>query len=98
LPRTEAVKRIEFRPDGRALLAEHHHHSRLWDATHGRAIGGPMAEETTGGFRPDGRVFLTLGRDGGVKLRDASTGAVLARLMTASSPAICAAFRGDGGL
>ena len=51
-----------------------------------------------GGFRPDGRAFLTVGSDGTVKLRDAATGAVLASLLTSSSPATCAAFRGDGGL
>ena len=39
-----------------------------------------------------------LGKDGTVKLRDATTGEVLARLLTSSSPATCAAFRGDGGL
>ena len=39
-----------------------------------------MLDETSGGFRPDGRAFLTLGTDGAVKLRDAMTGAVLARL------------------
>ena len=57
-----------------------------------------MIDEAAGGFRPDGRAFLTLGKDGTVKLRDATTGAVLGRLLTSSSPAICAAFRGDGGL
>ncbi len=72
--------------------------TRLWDTTRGQAIGEPLIDEAAGGFRPDGRAFLTLGKDGTVKLRDATTGAVLARLLTSSSPAICAAFRGDGGL
>jgi serine/threonine protein kinase/WD40 repeat protein/tetratricopeptide (TPR) repeat protein len=98
LPSTEPVNRIEFRPDGRALLAVHSESTQLWDTVGGRAIGGRMLDETSGGFRPDGRAFLTLGRAGTVKLRDAMTGAVLARLMTAPSPAVCAAFRGDGGL
>ena len=98
LPSTQPIMRIEFRPDGGALLAVCDHYTQLWDTIHGRAIGGPMLDETSGGFRPDGRAFLTLGTDGAVKLRDALTGAVLARLMTVSSPAICAAFRGDGGL
>jgi Flp pilus assembly protein TadD len=57
-----------------------------------------LIDEVAGGFRPDGRAFLTLGTDGTVKLRDAATEEVLARLLTSSSPAICAAFRGDGGL
>src|SRR5262245_20246951 len=57
-----------------------------------------MVDETLGAFRSDGRAFLTLGTDGTVKLRDAQTGAVLARLMANSSPATCAAFRGDGGV
>ena len=98
LSSTEPVKRIEFRPDGRALLAVHDHHTRLWDTVAGRMIGGPMLDEASGGFRPDGRAFLTLGKDGIVKLRDATTGAVLSRLMAASSPAVCATFRGDGRL
>ena len=70
----------------------------LWDVTRGQAIGEPMVDEVAGGFRPDGRAFLTAGGDGTVKLRDAATGAVLANLLTASSRATCAAFRGDGGL
>ena len=70
------VTRIEFRPDGRALLAGSTEHSltRLWDTTRGQAIGEPMIDEAAGGFRPDGRAFLTLGKDGTVKLRDATTG------------------------
>src|SRR5262249_38409246 len=70
----------------------------LWDVTRGQAIGEPMLDEGSGGFRPDGRAFLTVGGDGTVKLRDAATGAFLASLLTASSRATCAAFRGDGGL
>ena len=98
-PARTYVTRIEFRPDGRALLAGGSDRStRLWDTTRGQAIGEPMVDEAAGGFRPDGRAFLTLGKDGTVKLRDAATGEVLARLLTSSSPAICAAFRGDGGL
>jgi serine/threonine protein kinase/WD40 repeat protein len=98
LPSTQPVRRIEFRSDGRALLAVHMHYTQLWDTTSGRAIGGPMSDETSGGFRLDGRALLTLARDGTVKLRDATTGAVLSRLMAASSPAICGAFRGAGDL
>ena len=98
LPDTLGVKRIEFRPDGRALLAGTDRSTRLWDTTRGRAIGEPMIEEAAGGFAPSGRTFLTSGGDGTIKLRDAGTGAVLARLLTSTSPATCAAFRGDGGL
>jgi eukaryotic-like serine/threonine-protein kinase len=98
MPSNASVTRIEFGPDGRALLAVHVQYTQLWDTTRGRAIGGPMVDETSGGFRPDGRAFLTLGADGTVKLRDAATGAVSSRLMATNSPAICAAFRADGGL
>ena len=98
LPSDGPVLRMEFRPDGRALLATHGHYTQLWDTTRGRSVGGPMVDETSGGFRPDGRAFLTLGTDGTVKLRDAVTGAVSSRLMATNSPAICATFRGDGGL
>ena len=103
LPSTENVTRIEFRPDGRALLADNsdwfvNPTTRLWDVTRGQAIGEPMIDEGSGGFRPDGRAFLTVGGDGTIKLRDAATGEVLASLLTASSRATCAAFRGDGGL
>jgi Flp pilus assembly protein TadD len=57
-----------------------------------------MIDEGAGGFRPDGRDFLTVGSNGTVKLRDAATGAVISSLLTSTSPATCAAFRGDGGL
>ena len=75
-----------------------HVETRLWDMTRGQAIGDPMVDEAPGGFRPDGRAFLTAGKDGTVRLRDATTGEVLAKLLTASSPATCAVFRRDGGL
>ncbi len=95
------VSRIEFRPDGRALLASDRAGSvqtRLWDTTRGQALGDPMVEEAPEGFRPDGRAFLTAGKDGTVRLRDATTGEVLTKLLTSSSPVACAVFRGDGGL
>jgi serine/threonine protein kinase/WD40 repeat protein/tetratricopeptide (TPR) repeat protein len=99
LPSTDRVTRIEFRSDGQALLADTGRaNSRLWDVPRGQPLGEPMVDEATGGFRPDGRAFLTVGKDGTVKLRDAATGELLARLLTASSPATCAAFRGDSGL
>jgi WD40 repeat protein/tetratricopeptide (TPR) repeat protein len=94
----EPVQRIELRPDGRALLAVHVHHTQLWDTVVGRQIGGPMLDESPGGFRSDGRAFLTIGKDGVVKLRDAMMGVISARLLTASSRATCAAFRADGRL
>jgi WD40 repeat protein/Flp pilus assembly protein TadD len=99
LPSTHYVTRLEFRPDGRALLAGALGLStRLWDVTRKQVIGETMLTEGPGGFRPDGRAFLTIGSDGTVKLRDAASGAVLASLLTGTSPATCAAFRGDGGL
>jgi serine/threonine protein kinase/WD40 repeat protein/tetratricopeptide (TPR) repeat protein len=106
LPSTANVTRVAFRPDGRALLAgsgsttlgEAGSFVRLWDATRARPIGEVMPEEIAGGFRPDSREFLTLGKDGTVKLRDATNGNALATLMTSSSPAACGAFRGDGAL
>jgi Flp pilus assembly protein TadD len=99
LPSARRVNRIEFRRDGRALLADDDGPAtRLWDVTKGQAITEPMTDELAGEFRPDGRAFLTVGVDGTVKLRDAATGAFLATLLSASSRATCAAFRGDGGL
>jgi serine/threonine protein kinase/WD40 repeat protein/tetratricopeptide (TPR) repeat protein len=106
LPSTEIVNRIDFRPDGCALLAGSASltlghtigYTRLWDTVRAKAMGDVIHDEIAGGFRPDGRAFLTLGRDGTVKLRDATTGAALATLLTSSSAATCAAFRGDGGL
>ena len=99
LPSSRRVTRIEFRRDGRALLADDEGPAtRLWDVTRRQAITEPMADELAGGFRPDGRAFLTVGGDGTVRLRDAATGAFLASLLTASSRATCAAFRGDGSL
>jgi serine/threonine protein kinase/WD40 repeat protein/tetratricopeptide (TPR) repeat protein len=100
LPSTHYVSHIEFRPDGRALLAGNLQAfaTWLWDTRRGRAIGDPIVHEAAGAFRPDGQAFLTLGKDGTVRLRDAATGEVLKVLLTSSSPATCAAFRGDGGL
>jgi serine/threonine protein kinase/WD40 repeat protein/tetratricopeptide (TPR) repeat protein len=99
LPSTDRITRLEFRPDGQALLAgTDRAGTRLWSVPGGRALSEPMIDEGSGGFRPDGRAFLTLGKDGEITLRDAATGEVLTRLLTSSSPATCAAFRGDGGL
>jgi WD40 repeat protein/tetratricopeptide (TPR) repeat protein len=104
LPCANIVDRLAFRPDGRALLASaggfagNWRETRLRDTIRAQAIGEVIHDETAGGFRPDGRAFLTLGRGGTVKLRDATTGAARATLLTATSAATCAAFRGDGGL
>jgi tetratricopeptide (TPR) repeat protein len=98
LPSTDAVKRIGFRPDGRALLATTDHSTRLWETTQGRALTEELLDQRASGFCPDGRVFLTVGKDGSVKLRDATTGEVLGRFLTSPSQANCAVFRSDGGL
>jgi len=93
LPSTDYVTRIVFRPDGRALLAGTINRStRLWDTIQGQALTEPLIDEGAGEFRHDGRAFLTVGGDGTVKLRDATTGEVLGRFPTASSPGNCAAF------
>jgi hypothetical protein len=99
LPSTDYFTRIVFRPDGRALLAGSYNQStRLWDTIQGQALTEPLIDEGVGGFRHDGHAFLTVGGDGTVKLQDATTGEVLGRFQIASSPATCAAFRGDDGL
>jgi WD40 repeat protein/tetratricopeptide (TPR) repeat protein len=98
LPSTDNITRIEFRPDGRALLVSSAFATQLWDTTQGRALTEPLLAEEVGGFRPDGRAFLTVGGDGTVKLRDAMTGENLGRFLTSSSRANSAAFRGDGDL
>jgi serine/threonine protein kinase/WD40 repeat protein/tetratricopeptide (TPR) repeat protein len=98
LPSTDHVTRIEFRPDGRALLAGTSRSARLWDTIQRRALTESLMDEGISEFRHDGRAFLTIGGDGAVKLRDATTGEVLGRFVTSSSPATCAAFRGDDGL
>jgi Flp pilus assembly protein TadD len=98
LPSTDDITRIVFRPDGRALLAGTNRWTRLWDTIQGQALTEPLIQEEAGGFRHDSRAFLTLGGDGTVKIRDATTGAVLGRFETSSSAATCAAFRGDDGL
>jgi WD40 repeat protein/tetratricopeptide (TPR) repeat protein len=98
LPSTHHISRIVFRPDGRALIAGHHSSTQLWDTIRGQALTEPLIDEEAAGFRHDGRAFLTVGGDGTVKLRDATTGAILGRFLSASSQAHCAAFRGDDGL
>jgi WD40 repeat protein/tetratricopeptide (TPR) repeat protein len=99
MPSSDYLTRNVFRPDGRAVLAgANDQSSRLWDTIRGQALTERMLEEAAGAFRHDGRAFLTFGRDGTVKLRDATTGAVVGRFQGSSSPATCAAFRGDDGL
>jgi eukaryotic-like serine/threonine-protein kinase len=101
LPHARRVRTVEFRPDGAVLLAGDslaEFSTQLWDTKRGRPLCEPIAGEASGGFRHDGRSFLTVGEDGTVKLRDATTGEVLVRLLSSSSPAICAAFRGEGDL
>jgi WD40 repeat protein/Flp pilus assembly protein TadD len=98
LPSTEDITRIVFRPDGGALLAGSNGWTRLWDTIQGQALTEQLIQEEAGGFRHDGRAFLTLGGDGTVKIRDATTGGVLGRSLTSSSPATCAAYRGDDSL
>ena len=98
LPSTEDIRRIVFRPDSRALLAGTNGWTRLWDTIGGQALTEQLIQEEAGGFRRDGHAFLTVGADGTVKIRDATTGEVLGRFLTSSSPATCAAFRGADGL
>jgi tetratricopeptide (TPR) repeat protein len=98
LPSTADIRRIVFRPDGRRLLAGTNGWTRLWDTIQGQALTEQLIQEEAGGFRHDGRAFLTLGGNGTVKIRDATTGEVLGRFETSSSAAWCAAFRGDDGL
>jgi WD40 repeat protein len=86
LPSTEDIRRIVFRPDGRALLAGTNGWTRLWDTIGGQALTEQLIQEEAGGFRRDGRAFLTVGADGTVKIRDAKTGEVLGRFLTSSSP------------
>jgi serine/threonine protein kinase/WD40 repeat protein len=98
LPATDNVVHLDFRPDGGALLTGSNADTWLWDTNRAQAIGEAMRDEMAGGFRPDGRAFLTLGRDGSVKLRNATTGQALATLLNASSAATCAVYRADSGL
>ncbi len=96
LPSTNAVNRIDFRPDGRAILASSAFAGGVGaqpgcgTRPESRRSVSFSVDETAAGFRPDGRVFLTLGKDGNVKLRDATTGNVLATLLTSSAAATCA--------
>lgn len=110
LPSGDDIDSIAFRPDGRALLASSKDHlTRLWGPSSRPpptgeggegwpALTEPLLDEGLGGFRSDGGAFLTVGKDGSVKLRDATTGEILGRLLTSSSRANCAVFRGEGGL
>jgi WD40 repeat protein/tetratricopeptide (TPR) repeat protein len=106
LPSPDRVHRIDFRPDGRALLVgagsfsleQSSGFTRLWDAVRAQAISESIQGEIAGGFHPNGGAFVTLASNGTVKLRDAMTGRALATLLTSSSGATCAAWRGDGGL
>jgi WD40 repeat protein len=76
LPSTVSIGQIEFQLDGRALLASTGQSTQLWDTTQGRELTEPLLDEGIGGFCPDGHAFLTVGKDGSVKVRDATTALV----------------------
>src|SRR5262249_23233657 len=95
MPHPRSVYRVDLRPDGQFLLAGEVS-SRLWDARKGQPIGDLMIDEESAGFSADGRVFLTLGREGTVKLRDATTAAVLGKPLPFASRPNCAGFNNDG--
>ncbi len=57
-----------------------------------------MVEEQSSGFSPDGRMFLTVSKQGILKLRDATNGAVVGKPVSVASSMKYAAFRGDGSL
>ncbi len=103
LPSATVVNRIEFRADGKVFLAGGENNSlsssvRLWEATSGKAIGDAIDDEIAGVFRPDGRAFLTLGRDGTVKLRDVATAQPIATVLRVPAAVTCATYRSDGSL
>ena len=98
LPHPSPVEEMIFRPDGKVVAAIDKSGIRLWDATVGRAIGEAIVGESRARFHPDGKVFVTGGEDGSIRLRDASTGAFLASIFVGSSPIRRVVYRDDGRL
>ena len=90
------VIRLAFRPDGKVVAAIDGVGIRLWEADGGRAIGDLIVDETSLDFRSDGKAFVTAGADGSIRLRDASTGALVSTLFSAPSAVRRAVYRDDG--
>ena len=86
LPSTSGIRSFRFREDSRVLIAAGQDSLRVWDVSRRQALSERIADETLGGFRPDGRAFLTSGSDGTVRLREVATGKVMSSLLTSTSP------------
>jgi len=108
---TEWVMGVAFSPDGRnAVSCAADRSLRLWDVETGRQLrsfSGCRTSENLVTFSPDGRRILSgsgwgpgghrhAGFDYGVRLRDVTTGEVLACFEGDRSPVVTVAFSPDG--
>src|SRR5262249_1440226 len=79
------VRQLTFSSDGRRRLAIGGDEACVWDARTGKQLIPPLKHRGIGygrtlpnaGFNPDGRLLVTAGFDGSIRIWDSTTGDVL---------------------
>jgi WD40 repeat protein len=104
-PRSPFHLRMAFSPDNRRLATGSDRTLEVWDLTAARGgevatpllrLKGTMIEDTPIAFSPDGTRLAFAEADGVMRVRDASTGAVLRALKWHKPAPVAVAFSPDG--
>jgi WD40 repeat protein len=93
-----AVKRMEFSPDGARIATASEGFARLWDAVTGQPVTEPLRHPGIRAFlfSPDGQHLATCSKDGSLLLWDIRPGRALSLLFPHSDRVWRAHFSGDG--
>jgi WD40 repeat protein len=92
------VRKLGFRPDGRALLACSEGQTCLWDVGTGKLIGHPIATSWVvpgAAFSPDGKLFLTGDARGQLRVRDSASAEPVGVPLAVSENVTATAFSPD---